>query len=496
MAKCAVTQVIGQSSLSAWQTLLLSAALSLSVVSLVGIPPAHSAPTQPNILIVVTDDERAVGGLGVEPTVRSWLKAGGTTFKHAYATTPFCCPSRASIITGLYAHNHGIMGAANIRSNLKAVDAMSVFPSFRSGGYRVGMYGKYLNSWGLDDDGSLNPNAWTPRGLDDYAILPGVNTWYKDMRADGSARWDVNGTAIRSRKYSTAFIRESALSFIEENDAADDPQPWLAYVAPIVPHAPATPEDTYANAPVPDWRLTPAQRENDRIDKPAWLRRIAPDDMTDIRAFRLRQLRTLMSVDHMMSDFRSKLVELGEEDNTIVIYTSDNGMAWGEHGRAGKLTPYLESVGVPLYIRGPGIQAGGVRHDMVALLDLAPTLLTAAGIPHPRDFDGHDVFDGHSRRRLLLEYDNAPGLTRVPSWRAVLASGTGSPAPAYEFIRYLRMDGRRLENEAYNLASDPWQLSNLHRSKVGQPTRSVELSKSLSKLITCQGATCARFEGR
>jgi arylsulfatase A-like enzyme len=489
------TQTSRHASLPRWTRILSLAALSLCAVSLSGIEPALSA-AQPNILIIVTDDERAVGTLGVEPTVRSWLKSGGTTFNHAYATTPLCCPSRASIITGLYAHNHGITGSADTRSNLRAVDAMSIFPSFRSGGYKVGLYGKYLNSWGLDDDGSLNPGAWTPTGLDDYAIVPGGGSWHNDMRIDGSARWDVNGTAIRSPKYSTSFIRDSALSFIEENDAADDPQPWLAFIAPIVPHRPATPENKYMAAPVPDWQLTPAQREKDRTDKPAWLRRIAPRGMTGIRSFRLNQLRTLMSVDDMVSDIRAKLVELGEGDNTIVIYTSDNGLAWGEHGRVGKQTPYLESVGVPLYIRGPGIRAGGVRQDMVALLDLAPTLLTAAGIPYPRDFDGHDMFDGHSRRRLLLEYDSAPGLGGVPSWRAVIATGTGSAAPAYEFIRYLRIDGSRLEDEAYNLANDPWQLSNLHRRGVSPPTRSLRLAQSLSKLATCSGVTCAKYEGR
>lgn len=495
MPKGAATQDIGHSSLPPWKRLLSSAALSLCVVSLIGIEPAHSAATQPNILIIVTDDERAVGSLGVEPTVRSWLKAGGTTFKHAYATTPYCCPSRASIITGLYAHNHGIMGTVDIRSKLKTVDAMSVFPSFQTGGYRVGLYGKYLNSWGIDD-GIMDPSAWTPTGLDDYAIVPSSHSWYHDMRADGAARWDVNGTEIRSPEYSTTYISESVVSFMEGNEAANDSQPWLAYVAPIVPHAPSTPEDKYSDAPIPGWHLSPAQTEKDRTDKPAWLRNIAPKSVTNVRSGRARQLRSLMSVDDMVGDIRSKLVELGEEESTIVVYTSDNGVAWGEHGRGGKSTPYLESVGVPLYIRGPGIQGGGVRQDMVALLDLAPTLLTAAGIPYPRDFDGHDVFDGSVRHRLLLEINNETGIRGVPSWRAVLATRSGSPAPAYEFIRYLKMGGARLANEAYDLANDPWQLSNLHRTMAHPPRRSVGLSQSLSKLVTCSGATCARLEGR
>ena len=477
----------------AWRGLLSTAVLSLCVTTLVGITPADAAQARPNILIIVTDDERTVGTLGVEPTVRSWLKDGGTTFEHAYTTTPFCCPSRASIITGLYAHNHGIMGGADVRDNLKRVDAMNVFPSFQGGGYRVGLYGKYLNTWGLDDDGSLDPGAWTPTGVDDYAIVPSVGSWYDDMQATGTARWDVNGTEFHSPDYSTTFLRESVLSFIEANHAADASQPWLAYVAPIVPHGPATPDGVYANASVPDWHLTPAQTELDRSDKPAWLRRKRPVSLTDMRSFRRSQLRSLMSVDDMVADIRSTLISLGEADNTIVVYTSDNGVAWGEHGRTGKLTPYLESVGVPLYIRGPGIEQGGVRQDMVALLDLAPTLLTAAGIPYPRDFDGHDLFDGHVRQRLLLEINDGPS---VPSWRAVLATRRGSVAPAYEFIRYLTEDGTRLANEAYDLVADPWQLVNLHRTGNDPPARSAWLSSWLTKAMTCQGATCAAYEGR
>jgi arylsulfatase A-like enzyme len=484
-----------QSLVPSWKRGLSTAGLSLCVVWLAGIVPAQPAPTRPNILIIVTDDERAVGGLDVEPTVRSWLKSGGTTFTHAYATTPLCCPSRASIITGFYAHNHGILGAADIRRNLKTVDSMNVFPSFQRGGYRVGLYGKYLNSWGLDDDGSMNPSAWAPRGVDDYAIVPSVTSWYDDMQADGTARWDVNGTEIRSPDYSTTHIGESVLSFIEANHAANNSQPWLAYVAPIVPHSPGTPEAKYADAPIPHQSLSPAQRERDRTDKPAWLRRAAPAGIAGVRSLQRRQLRSLMSVDDMVAHIRSALLRLGEEENTIVVYASDNGVAWGEHGRRAKNTPYLESVGIPLYVRGPGIEEGGVRQDMVALIDLAPTLLTAAGIPYPSDFDGYDLFDGHARHRLLLELNNRAGFP-VPSWRAVLATRKGSPAPAYEFIRYLNTGGTRVANEAYDLADDPWQLSNLHRTAGRPPQRSLWLSKSLSKLMTCRGATCALYEGR
>ena len=470
--------------------LLAATTLALSTMSLGDIKPALAALKPPNILIIVTDDQRAAGTLGVQPTVRSWLRDEGTTFTNAYATTPLCCPSRASIITGLYAHNHGITNGITA-GKLQSVDAMNVFPSFQAAGYRTGLYGKYLNSWGLNENGTMDPGAWRPTGFDDYALVPSVRGWYADMRADGAARWDVNGTVTRSALYSTTFIGESAGSFIRANEAANDARPWLAYVAPIVPHGPATPDDVYADVRTRDWRRTPAQEEEDRRDKPSWLRDAAPADVSYIASLRTRQLRSLMSVDDMVKELRSTLVELGEHDDTIVIYTSDNGLAWGEHGRTGKGTPYLESVQVPLLMRGPGIGAGEVREDIVALLDLAPTMLTAAGIPFPREFDGHDLFDGRVRRRLLLEIDGRPG-KQVPSWRAVLSARNGAVTPAYEFIRYLEEDGSRLANEAYDLVSDRWQLSNLYRTRTDPP----KPDPWLSELMTCQGAACALAEGR
>jgi arylsulfatase A-like enzyme len=472
-----------------WSRIGLGIALA-TLFPIASIPPALSAAKPPNILLIVTDDQRAAGTLGVQPTVRSWLRAGGTNFAHAYATTPLCCPSRASIITGLYAHNHGITGDGNNAGKLHAVDAMNVFPSFQAAGYRTGLYGKYLNSWGLREDGTMDPDAWRPTGFDDYALLPSVKGWYSDMRADGAARWDVNGTITRSPRYSTTFIGDSVQSFIRANDDANDARPWLAYVAPIAPHAPATPDEVYADVRIPHWRRTPAQEEEGRRDKPSWVRHARPPDVRYVTSLRTRQLRSLMSVDDMVNELRSTLVELGEHQDTIVIYTSDNGLAWGEHGLTGKGTPYVESVHVPLFMRGPGIGAGEVREDIVALLDLAPTMLTAAGIPFPREFDGHDVFDGRIRRRLLLEIDSRPSQL-VPSWRAVLAS-RGSTAPAYEFIRYLSEDGSRLANETYDLVHDRWQLSNLSRTQADPPLP----HPWLSELMTCRGSACARAEGR
>lgn len=471
--------------------LLVAAALTLSAVPFGATGPANAAMTAPNILIIVTDDQRAAGTLGVQPTVRSWLRDEGTTFSHAYATTPLCCPSRASIITGLYAHNHSITGDGNNVGKLRMVDGMSVFASFQAAGYRTGLYGKYLNSWGVNDDGTMDPGAWRPTGFDDYAVAPSVKDWYTDMRADGSARWDVNGSVTRSPQYSTTFIGESVRSFIRANDATRDAQPWVAYVAPIVPHAPAAPDEMYAEAPTPYWHRTPAQSEEDRTDKPSWLRNTAPARLGYVASLRSRQLRSLMSVDDMVSDIRSTLVELDEHEDTIVIYTADNGLAWREHGLTGKGTPYLESVQVPLYVRGPGIGAGVVREDIVALLDLAPTMLTAAGIPFPRELDGHDLFDGRFRRRLLLEMDGRPGRA-VPSWRAVLSTRGASAAPAYEFIRYLKEDGTRLTNEAYDLVNDRWQLSNLYRTRADPP----KPDRWIAALMTCGGAACALAEGR
>ena len=424
---------------------------------------------RPNILIVLTDDQRATGTFEVMPELRSWLRRGGVSFTRAHATTPLCCPSRATLATGLYAHNHGAT-TEGLESILNA-DAASVVPAFRGAGYRTGMFGKYLNGWPLDR---------RPSGIDTWAVLPRVTY-------ERPATWNVGGTATEVTGYSTDYIRHRAIRFLDEAEDHDD-DPWLLYLAPIAPHMPAVPAARDEDAPVPTFRTNPAMAEADRTDKPTYVQAIPPVSLNNTQGRRRTQLRSLMAVDRMLGSLRSTLADLHEGRRTIVIFTSDNGFTWGEHGigrsLGGKTTPYLPSIRVPLMIRWPGhVLAASKRNDLVGLVDLPATIMAAASIDPPHALDGHDLFSSPPRSLLLLEYWHLPNHP-TPTW-------AGFITPNFEYVEYRDEAGVLIEREAYALSNDPWQLENLFRD--GDPTNdpsAAQTSDLLRTIVSCAAASC------
>ena len=437
---------------------LLLVALSASIATVV--PTAASAEERPNILVIVTDDQRSTGTFQLMPEVKR-LGSEGAIFDRAYATTPYCCPSRASILTGLYTHNHLVKKGSLTLDEYNAVNDKSVVPDFKTAGYQTGFYGKYLNGW---------PQI-APAGFDDWAIMPSVNAYYS------GEPWNVNGVQEpQDGTYSTHFLRDRALSFLGSTET-DDASPWLIFMNPITPHAPATPEPAYADLPVS--AFTPPS-EKDRSDKPAWLRATTPPLVDNLIRSRDKVLRSLKSIDDMLGAVRQRLAETGEED-TIIVFTSDNGMQWGDHGLVGKTTPYIPSVRVPLYVSWPGHIAPGRRSNIVALLDLPSTLLELASVPTSKVLDGRSLF-GNPRSQLLLEFYSWPGF-RVPTWKAFIT-------PTLEYIEYYRLDGTYLAREAYDMVGDHQQLRNLYRDGVpgNQPPSGSSLR--LRRLAACDGAAC------
>lgn len=418
------------------------------------------AGERPNILVIVTDDQRSTGTFQLMPEVRG-LGAEGAIFDRAYATTPYCCPSRASIFTGLYTHNHLVKKGSLTLDEYNAVNDKSVTPDFRAAGYQTGFYGKYLNGW---------PQI-APAGFDDWAIMPSVSAYYR------GEPWNVNGMQEpQDGTYSTHFLRDRALSFLASTET-DDPSPWLIFIAPITPHAPGPPEPAYADLPVT--AFTPPSEE-DRSDKPAWVRATTPPGVDKLIRIRDRTLRSLKSIDDMLGAVRDRLEETGEE-NTIIVFTSDNGMQWGDHGLAGKTTPYIPSVRVPLYVSWPGHIAPGRRSNLVALLDLPTTLLDLAGVPTSKVLDGRSLF-GNPRSQLLLEFYSWPGFS-VPTWKAFVT-------PTLEYIEYYRLDGTYLTHEAYDMVDDRRQLRNLYRDGVPGNEPPAGSHRRLRRLATCEGAAC------
>jgi arylsulfatase A-like enzyme len=286
-------------------------------------------------LVIVTDDQRASGTVTplTMPVTRRWLRDGGTRFPNAFATTPLCCPSRASILTGQYAHNHGVMSNSAGPTGAQALDQdLTVQRALDDAGYRSGLMGKFLNQWDVNVP---------PDHFDDYALM--ARHGYRDTP------FNVNGEVRTIRRHSTEFVADRAVRFInraEETDAT----PWFLYVAPHAPHLSAQPdavEEKYQDARVGKWDGNSAVFEKDRRDKPPYVQ----DSDVSFKGGRNRraeQLRLLMSVDDLVHDVAAALGRNNERSNTLAFFLSDNGFLWGEHRLGGKGVPYTSSIRIPL----------------------------------------------------------------------------------------------------------------------------------------------------
>jgi arylsulfatase A-like enzyme len=428
---------------------------------------AQAGDERPNVLIVITDDQRSVGTMRVMPRTRRWFARGGTRYVNALATTPTCCPSRASIMTGLYAHNHGVHTSE--RGQAENMDQLLTTQRYlRRDGYRTAIYGKYLNAW---------PREIDPPWFDDWAILSDSTA-----RAYFKGRWNVNGEVGRLKSYSTSIIERKALRFIRRTER-DDQQPWLMYLAPMSPHLPATPHPRHRRADLPRFERTPAMLEEDRSDKPADVQE-EEADWRLVREWRRKQLRSLMSIDEMVHAVFRRLEKTGEADDTLAIYLSDNGFLWGEHGLKGKIRAYEAAAEVPFFVRWPGHVAEGAEETrLIANVDIAPTVMAAAGVEPEHEYDGRSFLDG-SHDRILLEQWKRPDRT-VPNWAATRSGD-------YLYVEYYAED--RLVpayREYYDLRTDPWELHNLFGDvdPTNDPPNAVELSLQLHRDVVCAGTS-------
>lgn len=419
--------------------------------------------SRPNVLIIITDDQRDSGTMKVLPFIRHFMKSDGVEFTNAYATTPQCCPSRSSIMTGRYAHNHGV------ENNNQVGDldhSTTLQRHFQDAGYQTGLFGKFLNGWDLTKP---------PPYFDHYSLF---NDGYYDYVVN------ENGNLGISTRNSTEFFSARASEQIrawEENDA----QPWLAYVTPWAPHTEPMPEPRFRKAKVGVLKENPAMTEEDCTDKPPpaagctylqWRR----------NRLRARQLRTLFTVDEAVERLRDTLRETEELSNTLIFFLSDNGYLWGEHGLMGKKTPYVGGIEIPMLMRFPGGAAPGtVDERLVANIDIAPTLYDATGVPAPDEMDGRSLLDtSWSRDRLLLELDASK---QWPRWASTLTSG-------YQYTEYYNEDGTRSFLEYYDLVADPWELLNLlgDADPLNDPNLAMQLQMQLQldNDRRCSGSGC------
>ncbi len=462
------------------------------VVGALGCAGSRPEPSSElNVVVIMTDDQ-TVADLGVMRATERSLAGAGAQFQDSVVSFPLCCPSRATYLTGQYAHNHGVFSNSpefeGGYGQLDGDETLGVW--LQDAGYETAQVGRYLNFYGV-----LDPRE-VPPGWDEWAVPPGPSTYLMydyDLNLNG----ELVSYGGSPADYQTDVYAELATGFIEDQQGSD--RPFFLSITPLAPH---DENDERVRSPFDGPRPAPRHRgalagaelpsgpafdEADVTDKPsaiASLPRLSAKERREALGSYRRRARSLLAVDELVSRVLAALRGSDQLDETYVIFTSDNGYLLGEHRLTGKIAPYEESIRVPLLVRGPGIAAGSRVDGMAANVDLAPTILEIANA-------GERPVDGISLLPALLGEDELPprqillenlDRSRIPKQRL------------YEGLRGTRWsyfetdDG---ESELYDLRSDPGQLENLAGERRKGPLLD-RLASELDRLRDCRGsAACS-----
>jgi N-acetylglucosamine-6-sulfatase len=467
-----------------------------------------ASASRPNFIVITTDDQDAASlRRTVMPNVLDGISDPGTLFTAGFASPPLCCPSRAGFLTGQYPHNHGVFdnnpGYPTLRGKADTL------PNWlKRSGYRTGFVGKFLNGYKRSKLKGIEPAPGFDRW---YAVHKRKLYYHYQMTINGRVRQFGGG----KRDYLTRVLTHYSEKFIGRESRKGKPFfLWTAYWAPhyskrervkgpcdnLVVPAPGD-ERAFGDAPLP---RPPSFDEEDVSDKPPFIRhmpRISSARMRRLeRSYRCR-LASLLAVDRGVKGILRALRRSGELDNTVLVFTSDNGFYLGEHRiDHGKSTPYEPAIRVPLTIRVPAAHREGpsaaVAPEPVSNVDLAPTILDLAGATPCKKSDCRTL-DGRSLAPLLSE-----GSAGWPEDRAVLfETRTGESPCRYEAIRTQRLFyaehgvgnagrcQRAKEKELYDLDADPYELENLLRAPGGSSPTNTEtaLKERLDALRKCSG---------
>jgi N-acetylglucosamine-6-sulfatase len=452
---------------------------------------AEAVTAKPNIVFILADDMRK-DDLQYMPQTTALLKDQGMRFQNAFVSNALCCPSRATIMRGQYAHNTGVWNNENVGGpdaggqayRNKGHEKDNVAARLDAAGYRTALIGIYLN--GMKD------KTHVPPGWDKWFA-----TWGEDyFDYDANDQGTIRHFGTKASDYRTDVVSEETRKFIGRSVAQG--KPFFAYVAPKAPHSPATPAPrdahTYDGLKAP--RLS-SFNEQDASDKPSWIRQLPR--LSDAKKAKIdnnaeKRAESLQAVDDLVAGVVGKLKDKGVMGNTYVFFTSDNGFHYGEHRiPRGKARPYEEDVRMPLLVRGPGISAGRQAQKLVLNTDYLPTFTDlACSSTSPCDTQHWSyVPDGRSLRPVLK--GTATG------WRsAVLLEAHHTPeggaTPASSGIRtssgrkYVEYAGEA--RELYYLGRDPYELNN----KYPATTPSAGLVSHLHALKTCAADSCRAAE--
>ena len=491
----------------------------------------------PNIVLITTDDQ-TFEQLRVMRRTRKLMVRGGVSFTRSYASFPLCCPARATWLTGQYSHNHGVL--QNSERNGGGYGSLRepgrVLPVWlQAAGYHTAFVGKWLHGY----EGMQRPPGWDAWwGLSQESMIRYYDYEVADSRGGSTAFGHADHeyqTDLLTDRYALPYIRDRAQLAADAPPFAEAP-PFFLHLSFIAPHwgtgrsdaagrrcasgEPAQPETARAKpaprhaqrfrrAPLPN---PESFNERDVSDKPRYLRteRIGAAFRRSIRERYRCALATLLSVDEAVARVHRALAANGLAEDTVVIFTSDNGYLNGEHRLGEKAQPYEEAIHVPMLISGGGVPRGLEVGAPVADVDLAPTILGLASFRpsslQARPLDGRSLVpylegraDGEravliEAKRALRGPDGGPYASR--SW-------VGLRTKRYTYVEHYRAGGvsaelatelpigagRRTDVELYDERRDPFQLSNQARERAYAGARRA-LAAQLDELRACEGIGC------
>lgn len=419
--------------------------------------PLLAQDSRPNTLIVLVDDLRwdSLGCTG-HPFVKTpnidRIAREGVRFDNAFCTTPQDSPSRATLMTGQYVHQHDVRtNSDNSALSLK----LKTFPlSQQRSGYETALIGK----WSIGNDDSPRP------GFDRWVSFKGHGVYV-------NPQFNIDGRVVPQSGYTTDLLTASAVDFIRKRRG----KPFSLILGQKAVHAPLVPAERYKNLYLTD-SIRRAPNANDSLEgKPAMRRALGNPPRTPLDDSIRQQLQCLAAVDEGVGKIFAALEETRQLDNTIIVFTSDNGSLWGEHALTDRRVPYDEAIRIPLLIRYPRLVRAGMRLRNFALTtDLAPTLVEISRSSPLSESKGRSLvplLQGRARgwrSGFIFEYFEDPQTSRIPSWQAVRTD-------RWKYIRYTKLEG---VDEFYDLASDPYEMKNL----INDPSAQDALSDSKEEL--------------
>jgi arylsulfatase A-like enzyme len=424
--------------------------IAVATICLIGCGNTTEVPKQPNFVVLISDDQRwdqlSCADDPLIPELQTpnmdRLAQHGVYFRDAFVTTPICAVSRASIMTGRYASTHGMN---HFRTPLNPDVISKSYPALlHDNGYRTGLLGK----WGMGTEGT-------------EGIFDTFNAWM----TQGSYFHDTDSGRIHNSEWLAIRARE----FLESCTPDDPFCLTVCYKSPHHPYQPDerdkelfdevqipkretdTPEDYLAMAPhVMEKSLNRWCYFDERKDEPTK------------NSFEKDFLRCVKSLDRSVGKIMQTLQDLNLDENTVVIFLSDHGYLWGEHGLGGKWLLYEESIRTPLIFHGPGIPdtMQGMKLDHLALnIDVAPTILDMAGIPVPDEMDGISLFPHLTGRQAPLRSDFFMEHVGIIDVENPIPDSRGVRSGEWKYIRYVNVEPE--VEEMYHMIDDPSESNNL-----------------------------------